>query len=88
MSLPLQLRYLLLRVAIVTGFLASLWLSLPTPLRAAEPVSSGTGGGYFATPYMLRGQFVFINKISRRTLLLTLKAVKPEPPELFVQEYL
>lgn len=88
MSLPLQLRYLLLRVAIVVGFVSSLWFSLPTPIKAAGPISSGAGGGYFATPYMVRGQFVFINKISRRTLLLTIKAIKPALPDLFVKEYL
>jgi len=88
MSLPLQLRYLLLRAAIVVGFVSSLWFSLPTPMKAAEPISSGAGGGYFATPYMIRGQFVFINRISRRTLLLTIKAVKPVIPEMFVKEYL
>ncbi len=88
MSLPLQLRYLLLRAAIVVGFISSLWFSLPTPIKAAEPMSSGAGGGYFATPYMVRGQFVFINRISRRTLLLTIKAIKPSLPDLFVKEYL
>lgn len=88
MSLPLQLRYLLLRAAMMVGFVTSLWFSLPTPIKAAEPVSSGMGGGYFATPYMLRGQFVFIQKISRRTLLMTTKVLKPSVPELFVREYL
>jgi len=88
MSLPLQLRYLLLRAAIVVGFVSSLWFSLPTPIKAAEPISSGAGGGYFATPYMARGQFVFINRISRRTLRLTLKATKPALPDMFVKEYL
>ena len=88
MSLPLQLRYLLLRAAIIVGFVSSFWFSLPTPMKAAEPISSGAGGGYFATPYMVRGQFVFINRISRRTLLLTIKAVKPTLPDVFVKEYL
>lgn len=87
MSLALQLRYLALRLAIITGFVASFWLSLPAPVRASEPVSSGTGGGYFATPYMLRGQFVFINRVSRRTLLRSF--VKKAPVEdIAIREYL
>lgn len=88
MSLPLQFRYLLLRAAITVGFVSSFWFSLPTPMKAAEPMSSGAGGGYFATPYMLRGQFLFIHRVSRRTLRLTMKATKPELPEVFVREYL
>jgi len=87
-SLPLQLRYLALRAAIVVGFVAAFWLTLPCTMEAAEPVSSGAGGGYFATPYMARGQFVFINRISRRTLRLTLNKPKPAIPDIFVQEYL
>lgn len=88
MSLPLDAKYIVLRIAMVTGFVASLFFSLPVSLKAAEPVSSGTGGGYFATPYMMRGEFVFIQRISRRTLLLTMKALQPKLQDLFVQEYL
>lgn len=88
MSLPLDLRYILLRIAIMSGFVASLFFSLPTQMLAAEEVSDGAGGGYFATPYMMRGEFVFIQRISRRTLLLTLKTIQPKQKDLYVQEYL
>lgn len=88
MSLPYDAKYILLRVCLLGGFLASLFFSLPTPIRAAETVTDGAGGGYFATPHMIRGEFVFIQRMSRRTLLLTLKAIPPKVKDLFVQEYL
>jgi len=88
MSLPLDLRYIILRIAIMSGFVASLFFSLPTQMHAAEEVSDGAGGGYFATPYMMRGEFVFIQRISRRTLLLTLKTIQSKQKDLYVQEYL
>lgn len=88
MSLPLDLKYILLRLCILGGFVASLFFSLPTPIQAAETVSDGAGGGYFATPHMMRGEFIFIQKISRRTLLLTLKSIPQKTKDLFVQEYL
>lgn len=56
--------------------LALALLAIPQATAACGPASSMSG--IMETPYSARGQFVFIRKISRRTLLATIAHARAE----------